>query len=230
MFSEEGTKSNLFDEWPDQYDRWFETPVGLLVKRYESELILGLLKPRPGEMILDVGCGTGVFTVDILSFGPLVVGLDISKPMLVRAVKKANKNKFRGVVGDMMTLPFADGSFDKVVSITALEFIENGKGAVVELFRVAKKGGVIVTATLNSLSPWASRRKHEADKGHSIFSRTIFRSPEDMRSIAPTEGEVKTAIHFQKDDDPLTIPKMECDGCKKGLFTGAFLAARWEKH
>lgn len=229
MFSGSAAQSNLFDEWPDRYDQWFETPVGALVKKYESGLILNLLKPRPGEMILDVGCGTGVFTGDILSCGALVAGLDISKPMLDRAVRKAEKLKFHGVAGNMMALPFSDAVFDKVVSITALEFMENGRQAVGELFRVAKKGGVIVAATLNSLSPWALRRKNEAEKGNSIFRQAIFRSPEDMRAIASAEAEIKTAIHFQKDDALEAIPEVEREGNKKGFLTGAFLAVRWEK-
>jgi ubiquinone/menaquinone biosynthesis C-methylase UbiE len=229
MSSESATQNNLFDAWPDRYDQWFETPVGALVKKYESGLILSLLKPRPGEIILDVGCGTGVFTCDILSCGPLVVGLDISNPMLDRAVRKAEKHKFHGVAGDMMALPFSDAVFDKVVSITALEFMENGRRAVAELFRVAKKGGVIVAATLNSLSPWALRRKNEAEERNSIFRQAIFRSPDDIRAIASAEGEIKTAIHFQKNEDPEAIPEIEREGNKKGLLTGAFLAVRWEK-
>lgn len=35
----------LFDEWPERYDRWFETPVGKAVLQHESELILDLLRP-----------------------------------------------------------------------------------------------------------------------------------------------------------------------------------------
>ena len=50
----------LFDQWPEKYDSWFETPIGALVKKYENELFLDLLQPRPRESILDVGCGTGV--------------------------------------------------------------------------------------------------------------------------------------------------------------------------
>lgn len=222
-------EGRLFDQWPERYDRWFETPIGSLVKRYESELLADLLKPRPGELILDVGCGTGVFTLDILASGSEVIGLDISRPMLLRAGKKAGKYSFQGVVGDMRALPFSDDAFDKVVSMTALEFIEDGRGAVRELFRVARKGGTIVATTLNSLSPWAARRRQKAQKGHRLFKDMILRSPDEMRSIAPVEGVVKTAIHFQKDDDPQQAAWIEAEGRLKGLDTGAFVAAGWVK-
>jgi len=228
MSDQREVDGRLFDEWPEKYDRWFETPIGALVKKYENELILDLLQPRPGESILDVGCGTGVFTLNILAAGSSVTGLDVSIPMLKRAEHKTVGYSFRGVAGDMSFLPFADECFDKVVSMTALEFVADGRAAVADLFRVTRKGGVVVVTTLNSLSPWAERRKQAAHKGHALFERMIFRSPDEMHAIAPVAGIVKTAIHFQKGDDPEKARGIEHDGQRKGLDTGAFLAARWK--
>ena len=224
-----GNASKLFDEWPEKYDQWFETPIGSLVKKYENELLLDMLAPRAGETILDVGCGTGVFTLNILALGPRVIGLDISHPMLVRARQKTEGYPLQAVAGDMLFLPFADECFDKVVSMTALEFIADGQMAVEELFRVAKKGGVVVVTTLNSLSPWAHRRREAAERGHALFKKMIFRSPEDIRNLTPVHATVKTAIHFLKNDDPQTATAIERDGQKRSLDTGAFVAARWIK-
>jgi ubiquinone/menaquinone biosynthesis C-methylase UbiE len=219
----------LFDPWPNRYDAWFETPIGTLVKDYESALLLDLLQPRHGESILDAGCGTGMFTLDILSFGARVFGLEISLPMLMRARQKAKGLSFQAIAGDMMSLPFADEAFDKAVSVTALEFIEDARFGVRDLFRVTKKGGIIVVTTLNSLSPWATRRKQKAEKGHRLFQNMIFRSPDEVRATAPVDGVVKTAIHFSKDEDPDKAPEIEREGQKKNLNTGAFLAAKWQK-
>jgi ubiquinone/menaquinone biosynthesis C-methylase UbiE len=222
-------QNRLFDEWPDRYDEWFQSPIGALVKHYESLLLMDMLQPRPGEAILDVGCGTGVFSLDILSFKPSVVGLEISRPMLLRAEQKARGYSFNPICGNMMSLPFADEVFDKAVSMTALEFVEDAQVAVGEMFRVTKKGGTIVVTTLNSLSPWAARRKEKAEKGHHLFKKMIFRSPDEMRALAPVDGLVKTAIHFQKGEIPNRAPEIEKKGQTLNLNTGAFLAVSWVK-
>lgn len=224
-------ESRLFDEWPDRYDRWFETPIGSVVKACEQNLVMEFLTPLAGETILDAGCGTGIFTFDFLAHGANVIGLDLSFPMIDKASRKCRSLSlpFSPVVGDMTALPFRDESFDKAVSITALEFIEDGIGAVDELFRVTRSGGIVVVATLNRLSPWATRRKEEAGKKKTIFSKAIFRSPGEMLALAAVPGIVKTAAHFQKDFDPETAIKAEREGRQKDLQTGAFVAVRWHK-
>jgi SAM-dependent methyltransferase len=237
-----------FDDWPDRYDRWFETPVGKAVLQYESELILDLLRPGRGERILDAGSGTGIFTREFIARRAKVVGLDISLAMLVYAAKKAALRQapgdkgpmllwsgekgqglfYSGVTVDMATLPFADGSFDKTVSVAALEFVADEKRAVAELFRVTRPGGVVVAATLNSLSPWAARRSANARRDpESIFNRIFFRSPSQLLAAAPVGGIVRTVVHFGKEDDPATFDRSKREG--EGRENGAFVAARWRK-
>ena len=218
----------LFDAWPEEYERWFQAPIGRLVKKFEMELILDLLKPSSGERILDAGCGTGIFTTDLLDRETRVAGLDLSLPMLQRANSKEYA-RLELLQGDMRRLPFPEGSFDKTVSITALEFIENGKQAIDELFRVTKKKGMIVVATLNRLSPWAVQREAKGKKGHALFSKVVFRTPEEMAALAPQEGIIRTAVHFKKEEDPQRALEIEEAGKKKRSLTGAFLAVRWEK-
>jgi ubiquinone/menaquinone biosynthesis C-methylase UbiE len=199
------------------------------VRKYESELILDFLKTAPGEMVLDAGCGTGVFTREFISSGSQVIGLDISFPMLRRAREKSGGVRFHPIWGDISTMPFRDEAFDKVVSVTALEFIAEAKSAVAELFRVTRKGGVVVVATLNSRSPWAVRRREEARKGHSIFSKAVLRSPDDLLSFSPALGLVRTVIHFGKEDSPEKAVEVEREGQTMGWMTGAFAAVRWLK-
>jgi ubiquinone/menaquinone biosynthesis C-methylase UbiE len=222
-------RTQLFDEWPDQYDRWFQTPIGSLVKDCEMRLVKELLAPQARESIIDAGCGTGLFTLDMLASGASVAGLDLSLAMVLRAAARFRWLPFSPLVGDMLALPFRDNSFDKAVSVTALEFIEDARGAVRELFRVTKGGGLVVVATLNSLSSWAARRRKEAGEKETIFSKAFFRSPEELLALAPYAGTVKTAVHFQKASDPESAIKIEEKGRQKDLLTGAFVAVRWQK-
>jgi ubiquinone/menaquinone biosynthesis C-methylase UbiE len=222
-------KTQLFDDWPDRYEKWFTTPIGSLVKRVEWELINDLLSPGPGEFILDAGCGTGVFTLDMISRGARVIGLDLSLSMIRRARQKGRTSQLRILAADILRLPFPENSFDKTVSITALEFISDAQKAIKELFRVTRKGGILVVATLNSLSPWAERRREEGHKGHSLFSKAFFRSPGELAALAPVKGEVRAAVHFLKEEDPDRAGEIEKKGKMDNLSTGAFLAARWLK-
>ena len=220
----------LFDDWPARYDEWFETPIGRAVRKHEAELIGEFLSPQPEERVLDAGCGTGVFTLDILSAGASVVGLDISGPMVSVARKKTRGYPFSAVRGDMLHLPFCDNHFDKAVSITALEFIKDAGSAVDELFRVTRPGGSVVVATLSSLSSWAVRRKTEPQGNEEdVWESAFFRSPDDMLALSPCKGVVRTAVHFGQDDDPDEVAEIERLGRSRGLRTGAFVAVRWEK-
>ena len=217
----------LFDEWPEQYDAWFDTPLGDIVREYEAAVILDLLEPGEGEDILDAGCGTGVFTIDILERGAQVTGLDISAPMLAAAERKLKRYPFTAVKGDMLALPFPDDSFDKVVSVTALEFIEDAGTAVKELFRVTRPGGRVVVATLNSLGPWAAQRR--ASREETVLADAVFRSPDDLRVLSPRPGTVVTAIHFPPDAAPSEARQQERNGQRRQSLTGAFLAIGWDK-
>jgi SAM-dependent methyltransferase len=149
--------------------------------------------------------------------------------MLLRAGRKAAGRPFGMVLGDMRRLPFAEGSFDKTVSVTAIEFLdEEARDAVAEMFRVTRPGGLVVVAALNSLSPWAVRRKAAAG-GHPIFAHARFRSPVEMEALAPLPAAIRTAVHFEKHEDPDRAREVETDGNARGVDTGALVMVCWEK-
>ncbi|MFZ5585324.1 MAG: methyltransferase domain-containing protein [Thermodesulfobacteriota bacterium] len=222
--------TELFDDWTERYEAWFATPIGRLVKALETELVMGMLRPAAGELILDAGCGTGLFTADLLAAGARAVGLELSLPMLRRGRARLAGRGFSPVRGDMLALPFADAVFAKALSVTAIEFIPDAGRAVAELWRVTRPGGLVVAATLNRLSPWAERRQKAAQAGHALFQQAHFRSPDELAALAPWPPEaVATAIHFAKDAAPAEAQAMERAGRAQNLATGAFVAACWRK-
>lgn len=106
---------------------------------------------RPADRVLDVGCGTGVLAREALRrVGPdgHVVGLDLNAGMLAVAARTEPRVAWRS--GDAAALPFADASFDAVVSQFALMYVPDRVAALREMWRTLAPGGRLATAT------WAS--------------------------------------------------------------------------
>jgi SAM-dependent methyltransferase len=105
--------------------------------------------PQPGEQILDVATGTGWAARLLANRGAKVTGVDIASGLIEAARKLASKAglniDFR--VGDAEALPFADESFDAVISTFGIMFASNPEDAAAELARVCKKGGRIALTT-----------------------------------------------------------------------------------
>lgn len=223
-------EKQLFDSWPDKYTAWFKTPIGKLVKDTEMDVTLRLLQPQAGDQILDVGCGSGIFTEAFIDAGAELTGIDISVPMILDAHHRLAGKPFQSAAANMYKLPFADGAFDKTVSITALEFVPDAQLAINEMFRVTKPGGFVVVSTLNSLSPWAERRKKAASEDDtSVFKEAYFRSPDELRALSPVVGQLRTAVHFLKNEEPEIAVEQEYAGIKRSLETGAYVIIAWQK-
>lgn len=141
------------------YDQWYETPRGQWIGRREASLVLECLQPRAGESLLDVGCGTGFFTRTLAaSIDGRVIGIDINSEW-VRYARSRNAGQASYEVADARALPHANGSFDLVVSLTALCFIEDEVAAVREIVRVARRRFAIGLLNRRSLL-WVQKGRH----------------------------------------------------------------------
>lgn len=107
---------------------------------------------RAGQNVLDVACGTGVLTraaADRTGPTGMVTGLDLSPRMLAVAERLSPELRWRQ--GNAEALPFADDSFDAVVSQFGLMFIPDRPSALREMMRVLAPGGRLVVAVWASL-------------------------------------------------------------------------------
>jgi len=103
--------------------------------------LLELLDPKPGERVLDLGCGTGHLTAKIAERGADVTGLDSSASMVAQARQNYPKLKF--VLGDARSFDIA-GPFDAVFSNAVLHWIPEAGGVIDSVSRVLRAGGRFV--------------------------------------------------------------------------------------
>lgn len=109
-----------------------------------SRLPTEWLNIQSGEVALDVGCGPGSVTAVLgRAVGPdgLALGVDISGPMVARAVKAEAAPNVGFLRADAQQLPLRDGTVDTAVSIAVLQLIPNPATTLAEMARVLRPGG-----------------------------------------------------------------------------------------
>jgi ubiquinone/menaquinone biosynthesis C-methylase UbiE len=112
--------------------------------------LLQLRQRRPGEWVLDAGCGTGNYAVALAQAGFGVVGIDYAPGMLAQAQAKVGRDlahvlTFQHVDLDR-PLPFAEAAFAHVISISSLQVTADPAFTLSEFARVLKPGGTFLLA------------------------------------------------------------------------------------
>ena len=139
----------LFSTIADRYD----LITGLLSygqdRRWKARLV-AMAGVSPDTHALDLACGTGDIAFSVASRGAEVVALDLTPRMLQLArAKRTVGDRVRFVAGDMTSLPFADHSFDIVTTGYGLRNVPLLAGALREIKRVLKPGGVMLSLDFN---------------------------------------------------------------------------------
>ena len=125
--------------WGARPDDW-ELSERQNVPGYEA--VLERLPIEPGQRVLDVGCGVGVFLGLVAERGAEPHGIDASESLIELARRRLPAADLR--VGDMESLPFDDDTFDLVTGFTSFFFANDMVAALREAGRVAKPGAPIV--------------------------------------------------------------------------------------
>ena len=154
----------------------------------------------PGDRLLDLGCGFGRHAFEAARRGAAVVALDAGPEevaqvrgtlgAMVEAGELAPDHPATAVQGDALALPFADGTFDRVIASEVLEHIPDDVAAMSELSRVLRPGGTMAV-TVPRCGPeainWAlSDEYHDTPGGHvRIYRRSTLERRLGSTGLAP---------------------------------------------
>ncbi|HEY6339251.1 MAG TPA: methyltransferase domain-containing protein, partial [Candidatus Sulfotelmatobacter sp.] len=213
---------------PDQklqqeFNRWAADGEGEKMERHHldiTEKTIRLMNLRPGERVLDLGCGSGWATrllARLVGEGPegfgQVVGVDVSDEM-VRQARAASKD-FENILyvwGSAQQIPWEENFFDQVLSVESFYYYPDQDRALMELFRVmAPRGRLFILINLyknNSYSlQWVDKLKvpvhvrSEAEyidllQKHAFENVEARRIPDDT----PTPDDYKTKSFNRLED------------------------------
>jgi len=187
-----------FDVWAFRYDEWYDRPFGR--SAYIAEVAcLQRLKPtfRRG---LEVGVGTGRFA----SVLGVAFGVDPSQVEL----RIAQARGVQPVQGVGEALPFLAESFDLVLIVVTLCFVEDPVRVLSESVRVLTPGGHVLLGLILRDSPWAEFYQTKARQGHPIYQLARFYSFEEVGRWleAPglqVDGVASTLFEPPQDIEPI---------------------------
>jgi ubiquinone/menaquinone biosynthesis C-methylase UbiE len=206
-----------------EFNRWAEAGEGEKMQNHHldiTEKTLRLMDLRPGERVLDLGCGSGWATrllSRLVGEGPegfgQVVGLDVSDEM-IRQARAASKD-FENILyvwGSALQIPWEENFFDKVLSVESFYYYPDQDRSLAELFRVmAPQGRLFILINLYKDNPyslqWVDRLKvpvhvrSEAEyvdllKKHAFENVESRRIPDDT----PTPDDYKAKSFYSLDD------------------------------
>jgi 2-polyprenyl-3-methyl-5-hydroxy-6-metoxy-1,4-benzoquinol methylase len=153
-FDDESIYSRYADSPPTELEHWY----AVLLRGLERKT--GPLT-RPGDLVLDAGCGFGTTAALLQQRGCRVVASDLSFYAVQRAMVET---PLPYVQSDIARLPFRDARFDVTAAFEVVEHIPSPMAAIDELVRVTKPGGLVLLSTPNPLSgllpgydPWSDQ-------------------------------------------------------------------------
>jgi SAM-dependent methyltransferase len=165
---------------------------------------------RPGDRVLDLGCGAGRHAFEAYRRGAHVVAADLDRKELAQVSGMFAAMRAEGeaappaaaaaLTADATNLPFPDNSFDRVIAAEILEHVPRDRGAMTEIARVLRPGGiaaVTVPAWLPERVCWAlSREYHEVPGGHvRIFTRAELTAKLAVAGLVVTGSHHAHGLH-----------------------------------
>lgn len=120
---------------------------------HQKPIVFDFLGEVSRLRILDVGCGAGMYTLELVRKGSIVAALDL-KTDFIRLLKKSEP-RLQVVLADAQYLPFKNEAFDKILCSEVLEHLEDDVRGIDEIARCSKQGGsAIISVPSTTPSEW----------------------------------------------------------------------------
>lgn len=159
-----------FNTESERYDDYYTTSFGKKIDEVEKRLVSEFIKKIPEKEALEIGCGTGHWTMFFSDHGFQITAVDIADKMLQKAIEK----DIPGAVFMNMNaeqLQFPGESVKNIFSIATAEFTVNKEQFFDEAFRVLKRGGYFLIGALNEESALGkSKNKDPVFKDAEFFT------------------------------------------------------------
>ena len=157
MYSPKAEKiEEMFDSIAGDYDRLNHILSLDIDKRWRRKALKVIITPDSPQRILDAACGTGDLSIAMARAAcpeTLITGVDLSEGMLGVMREKVARAGLQGRIemqqGNCESLPYADGSFDRVTIAFGIRNFEHREAALKEFLRVLKPGGTLVVLELS---------------------------------------------------------------------------------
>lgn len=130
----------------------WETPAGKMRAMRRAKLIIESAGLKPGQRILEVGCGTGLFTEQFAGTGAYIVAVDISEDVLKSAINRKIPDGKVKFINKNFEECLNEGPFDAVIGSSILHHLDI-RSALNNIFNLLKDGGTLSFAEPNFLNP-----------------------------------------------------------------------------
>ena len=189
--------------WASEYDI-FTSLLGLGVNRSNSRMVIELANIKPGDKVLDVGCGPGSLTLTAKAYvgsDGKVCGIDAAPEMIEVAKKKASRSGLEVIfeVGLIEKLAFTDAAVDVVINRLAIHHLPDDLKCrgFEEILRVLKPGGHLLIADFNPPANPVLSHIASALVGSHMMRTNIWSLPPMLASagfVEITSGPTRSAF------------------------------------
>ena len=153
-----------------------------------ADALLARAPELAGQLVLDVGAGTGAVSQRLVAAGAPAVAVDASWPMLAHQAS----SRPPAVVGDISRLPLGDGVVDDAAAAFVLNHLVDPVAALVEVRRVVRPGGFIVASVFSVADPPAAKAAIDG-----VLATAGWEPPEWYQFLKSVDGQLGSAASMR---------------------------------